>query len=207
MLNLAQCVDWLYKVVIINLNIYGVCGLLVANRVGKALPKGTLAKDWTSWTLMFDWHIVTVPERGLMDKWHLWGNYMKAHSLGLSVFRASQSKAYRREAAAEAIEFGFLTPRISSKSINYFALQILAGEECHTPNHSWPAKWNWWFLICWWICKESYRPASALSPISQLLHYCFSWCAVGERDQPHPSTEWHSMSRRKEKKNPAWYFP
>lgn len=28
-------------------------------------------------------------------------------------------------------------------------------------------------------------------------HQCFSLCAVGDRGQPHPSTEWHSMRRRK----------
>lgn len=29
------------------------------------------------------------------------------------------------------------------------------------------------------------------------LYFCFSRCAVGERGQPHPSAEWHSMRRRK----------
>lgn len=39
------------------------------------------------------------------------------------------------------------------------------------------------------------------------LHYCFSWCAVGERGQPHPSAEWHSMRRRKEEEKSCLVLP
>lgn len=40
-----------------------------------------------------------------------------------------------------------------------------------------------------------------------LFHHCFSWCAVGERGQPHPSTEWHSMSRRKGEEKSCLVLP
>lgn len=43
----------------------------------------------TSWPLMFEWHIARELQRGLMDKWHLWGNYMKAHSVWLSLVAQS----------------------------------------------------------------------------------------------------------------------
>lgn len=39
------------------------------------------------------------------------------------------------------------------------------------------------------------------------LHHCFSWCAVGERGQPHPSAEWHSMRRRKEEEKSCLVLP
>lgn len=58
------------------------------------------------------------------------------------------------------------------------------------------------FLVCWWICKMSLIflapcPILLFSTLAGLL-YGFSWCAVRERGQPHPSAEWHSMRRRKE---------
>lgn len=43
----------------------------------------------TSWPLMFDWHIARVLQRELMDKWHLWGNYTRAHSVWLSLVAPS----------------------------------------------------------------------------------------------------------------------
>lgn len=47
------------------------------------------SNDWTSWPLMFEWHIARELQRGLMDKWHLWGNYTKAHSVWLSLVAQS----------------------------------------------------------------------------------------------------------------------
>lgn len=43
----------------------------------------------TSWPLVFDWHIARVLQRKPMDKWHLWGNYTRAHSGGLSLVAPS----------------------------------------------------------------------------------------------------------------------
>lgn len=42
----------------------------------------------------------------------------------------------------------------------------------------------------------SYCPIPLFSALAS-LHYCFSRCAAGDRGQPHPFTEWHSMRRRK----------
>lgn len=39
------------------------------------------------------------------------------------------------------------------------------------------------------------------------LHCWFSWCAVGERGQPHPCAEWHSMRRRKEEEKSCRVLP
>lgn len=69
-----------------------------------------------------------------------------------------------------------------------------------TPTSRQRQPWNQWFLICWWICKKSYLASCSPIPLfstSAPLHDCFSRCAVRERGQPHPSTEWHSMRRRK----------
>lgn len=38
---------------------------------------------------MFDWHIARVLQRELMDKWHLWGNYTRAHSVWLRLVAPS----------------------------------------------------------------------------------------------------------------------
>lgn len=38
---------------------------------------------------MFEWHIARKQQRGLMDKWHLWGNYTKTHSVWLSLVAQS----------------------------------------------------------------------------------------------------------------------
>lgn len=59
-----------------------------------------------------------------------------------------------------------------------------------------------YIFFCWWLCKMSLIflapcPILLFSTLAGLL-YCFSWCAVRERGQPHPSAEWHSMRRRKE---------
>lgn len=70
--------------------------------------------------------------------------------------------------------------------------------------------WNQWFFICWWICKSSYRLAPAQSSFftaPAYFHHCFSRCAVGERGQTHPFTEWHSMRRRKGEEKSCLVLP
>lgn len=71
--------------------------------------------------------------------------------------------------------------------------------------------WNQWFFDLLMNMQEVFLSASRCpiplfsSPAS--LHYCFSWCAVGERGQPHPSAEWHSMRRRKGEEKSCLVLP
>lgn len=91
--------------------------------------------------------------------------------------------------------------------------RLIVEDKCHTPPHPQShldkacgaeQHWHLWFFffwVCWWICKMSLiflGPCSILlfSTLAGLLS-CFSWCAVRERGQPHPSAEWHSMRGRK----------
>lgn len=91
---------------------------------------------------------------------------------------------------------------------------LIVEDKCHTPPHpsltvtfaqglqqSSIGIYDFFFGVCWWICKMSLiflapRPILLFSTLAGLL-YCFSWCAVRERGQPHPSAEWHSMRGRK----------
>lgn len=201
---------------------------------------------------MFDWHIARVLQRGLMDKWHLWGNYMKAHSARLSVverarrpLRAEWNHRGRASHCKPACvcsstyfqhiyqlllyvplhsllamcmnsisKSAILSLRVSGLTLlgtNVMLpppLQPILDEACRAVEQP----WNQWFLIRWWICKKSsYRLAAAQSPFlfsaPASLHYCFSWCAVGERGQPHPSAEWHSMRRRKGEEKSCLVLP
>lgn len=81
----------------------------------------------------------------------------------------------------------------------------------HTSPNPVEQPWIQWFLICWWICKKSsYQLVTARTPpfsTPASLHPCFSRCAVGERGQPRPCAEYHSMSRRKEEEKPCLVLP
>lgn len=76
---------------------------------------------------MSDWHIARVRQRGLMDKWHLCGNYMKAHSVRLRV--ADHCLLNKATEAVSGIvrQLVFVAPHISSIFISslFISLDIL----------------------------------------------------------------------------------
>lgn len=71
-----------YEQKALNSDIFMPRGLFRGNQLNSSVR--------TSEPLMFDWHIAGVLQRGLMDKWHLWGNYTKAHSEWLSLVARSR---------------------------------------------------------------------------------------------------------------------
>lgn len=95
-------------------------------------PKETIATQ-LKWTIQLATHVWLTHCQGamggLMDKWHLWGNYMKAHSVWLGVVEEA-SELPTSSALNEAVpgivrQLVFVAPHISSIFISSFFMSPL----------------------------------------------------------------------------------